>query len=306
MKKSLIGLAVVIASQAANAAYSDNLMARSEVLSPFDRVYEAGQAQKINEPVDYLQTKHVSGGALIDLSVDDPVISVQETETERRFRNTLAELEQHRLKLDADRAEAERKLENAHATAVDAGNRRVESLVAQQAEIESQRKAIELQQASIREQESKVLNALAEADRMKAEQLVDIGQLRQDSEQILMMAETSAEVIETSARQRVTLERVDPSVVLNEPVKAEYQASTIKEIVTGLMPVGWRVKTDFGNRPELENRRYEFVSTDSRDLALRKLTGSVRDAKVRFAYFWDLTDENGNPSPMILITDRSK
>lgn len=42
------------------------------------------------------------------------------------------------------------------------------------------------------------------------------------------------------------------------------------------MPVGWRVKTAFYNKPELETRRYEFISTDARDIALRKLTASVR------------------------------
>ncbi|MDQ2510444.1 hypothetical protein RBJ06_06890, partial [Pseudomonas aeruginosa] len=62
--------------------------------------------------------------------------------------------------------------------------------------------------------------------------------------------------------------------------------------------------TAFYNKPELETRRYEFISTDARDIALRKLTASVRDARVRYQYFWDLTDEQGNPSPMILITDR--
>ena len=64
------------------------------------------------------------------------------------------------------------------------------------------------------------------------------------------------------------------------------------------MPVGWRVQTDFTTKPELSNRRYDFVSTDPRDVALRKLTSSIRDARVRFQYFWDLTDASGNPAPM--------
>jgi len=38
-------------------------------------------------------------------------------------------------------------------------------------------------------------------------------------------------------------------------------------------------------------------------LALRQLTASVRDARVRFKYFWDLKDAQGNPSPMILLSD---
>ncbi len=92
----------------------------------------------------------------------------------------------------------------------------------------------------------------------------------------------------------------------DEPVKAEYQSATMEEIARGMMPAGWRVEVEFSNRPELADRRYQFISTDPRDLALRKLTSSVRDARVRFAYFWDLTDANGNPAPMLLITDRDK
>jgi hypothetical protein len=146
--------------------------------------------------------------------------------------------------------------------------------------------------------------ARQDAERMKSEQLNDIAQVQIESNQILMMAEDSAVAIETAARTRVALERIDPIKVMSEPVRAEYHGATLKEIASGIMPVGWRVNTDFSEKPELENRRYEFVSTDGRDLALRRLTNSVRDAKVRFSYFWDLTDEQGNPSPMILITDR--
>lgn len=309
MKRILIGLAVIIASQAANASYSDNFMAQTEGLSPFDRAYEAGRSQKMNEPADYRKTESVPA-AVLDLSIDDPVISVQETETERRYRDTLAELEKERKALDAARAEAKQKLENATAAAIDNANQRVGSLVIQQAEIEMQRKKIEDQLASIRAQQQEIDSALeknskaiADVELIKTEQLADISQIHQESEQILMLAESSAEAIESAAQKRVTLERVDPTVVLNEPVTAEYQGATIKEIVTGIMPVGWRVKTDFTVKPELENRRYEFVSTDARDLALRKLTSSIRDVKVSFAYFWDLTDEQGNPSPMIVITD---
>jgi hypothetical protein len=80
--------------------------------------------------------------------------------------------------------------------------------------------------------------------------------------------------------------------------------ATLEEIVRGLMPVGWRVKTDFITKPELLTRRYDYVTTDARDVAVRKLTSSIRDARVRFQYFWDLTDSAGNPAPMIILTDR--
>ncbi|KZN20771.1 MULTISPECIES: hypothetical protein [Pseudomonas] len=311
MKKSILALAVLIATQSAFAAYSDKMLESNEGLSPFDRAYEAGQAQKMNEPVDYRASK-VSSGALLDLSVDDPVISVKETETEKKYRNTLVELEQNRKSLELERKKALAQMESTQASVNQAAELRVQSLAAQQMKIEEQRKHIEEQRAAIRAQEQAVQqaleknkSALAEADQMKHQQLADLNKVKAQSDHVMMMAENSAVVIETAAKARVTLERVDPTVVLNEQVKVEYQGATLKEIVTGIMPPGWRVKTDFTVKPELETRRYEFISTEARDIALRGLLSPIRDAKVRFAYFWDLQDENGNPAPMILLTDRA-
>ncbi|MCU9528119.1 hypothetical protein [Pseudomonas mosselii] len=292
MKHALSILALMIGCQAAyasNSAYSDSALARNQALSPFDRSYEAGRAQNINQPVDYQQTKPVNGLQL-DLSVDDPVISVQETETERKYRQTLADLEANQKSLVNARKETERQLEAAKATAEATAAKRREDLLAQQAEIQ---RALELNR-----------QAQHQAERVKYEQVADIANIKAQSDQLLMLAENNAEVIESAAHKRVILERIDPTVVMNEPVTAEYQAATIKEIVSGIMPNGWRVETDFHRKPELEIRRYQFVSTDARDLALRHLTASVRDAKVRYQYFWDLKDPQGNPSPMILLTDR--
>ena len=292
MKHALSILALMIGCQAAyasNSAYNDSALARNQALSPFDRSYEAGRAQNINQPVDYQQTKPANGLQL-DLSVDDPVISVQETETERKYRQTLADLEANQKSLVNARKETERQLEAAKATAEATAAKRRDDLLAQQAEIQ---RALELNR-----------QAQHQAERVKYEQVADIANIKAQSDQLLMLAENNAEVIESAAHKRVILERIDPTVVMNEPVTAEYQAATIKEIVSGIMPTGWRVETDFNRKPELEIRRYQFVSTDARDLALRHLTASVRDAKVRYQYFWDLKDAQGNPSPMILLTDR--
>jgi len=292
VKHALSILALMIGCQAAyasNSAYNDSALARNQALSPFDRSYEAGRAQNINQPVDYQQTKPANGLQL-DLSVDDPVISVQETETERKYRQTLADLEANQKSLVNARKETERQLEAAKATAEATAAKRRDDLLAQQAEIQ---RALELNR-----------QAQHQAERVKYEQVADIANIKAQSDQLLMLAENNAEVIESAAHKRVILERIDPTVVMNEPVTAEYQAATIKEIVSGIMPTGWRVETDFNRKPELEIRRYQFVSTDARDLALRHLTASVRDAKVRYQYFWDLKDAQGNPSPMILLTDR--
>ena len=304
MKKTLIGLAIALT--AANAhAYSDAAMASTEGLSVFDRVYEAGKAQSVTGTVKFQQTQPTPA-AVIDLSLDAPVVSVEETATERKYRDVLADLDKNRVRLDAASAEAERVVQSAHAEVLAKANQRVNLL-------ESQRTSIEGQLAQIKKQEVRINQALAlndsamvEASMMKTEGANQVALIKQESQQILMMAESSAVAIETAAKKRVQMERIDPTVVLNEPVKAEYQSATMEEIASGMMPQGWRIQVEFSNRPELAERRYQFISTDPRDLALRKLTASVRDARVRFAYFWDLTDSNGNPAPMLLITDRAK
>ncbi|MQT58524.1 hypothetical protein GHO41_14405 [Pseudomonas sp. FSL R10-0399] len=280
-------------------------MASTEGLSVFDRVYEAGKAQSVTGTVKFQQTQPTPA-AVIDLSLDAPVVSVEETATERKYRDVLADLDKNRVRLDAARAEAERVVQSAHAEVLAKANQRVNLL-------ESQRTSIEGQLAQIKKQEVRINQALAlndsamvEASMMKTEGANQVALIKQESQQILMMAESSAVAIETAAKKRVQMERIDPTVVLNEPVKAEYQSATMEEIASGMMPQGWRIQVEFSNRPELAERRYQFISTDPRDLALRKLTASVRDARVRFAYFWDLTDSNGNPAPMLLITDRAK
>lgn len=304
MKRSLIGLAVALTVANAH-AYSDAALARAEGLSVFDRVYEAGKAQSVTGAVKFQKTEPAPA-AVIDLSLDAPVISVEETATERKYKATLADLERNRVKLEAARADAERVVEKTRADVVAKADESVRVL-------ENQRASIQAQLAQVKEQEGRIkqamaLNdsALADAAQRKVDGAHQVAEIKQKSQQILMMAESSAVVIEGAAKKRVQLERIDPSVVLNEPVKAEYQASTMEEIARGLMPQGWRITVEFSTRPELAERRYQFISTDPRDLALRKLTASVRDARVRFAYFWDLTDAQGNPAPMLLITDRDK
>ena len=306
MKKTLIGLAVALTVANATASqYSDAAMASAEGLSVFDRVYEAGKAQSVTGNVKFQKTQPAPA-AVIDLSLDEPVISVAETGTERKYREVLADLEQNRIKLDAARSDAERVVQSAHAEVIAGTKQRVEILEGQRLAIQTQLANAKIQEQKMNEALELNSSAMAEASKLKQDGFTQVARIKQESQQILMMAENSAVAIESAAKQRVKIERIDPTVVLNEAVKAEYESATMEEIARGMMPPGWRIDVEFSARPELAERRYQFISTDPRDLALRKLTASVRDARVRFAYFWDLTDANGNPSPKLLITDRAK
>ncbi|MFL1449347.1 hypothetical protein ACI77O_13200 [Pseudomonas tritici] len=304
VKKTLIGIAVALTVANAH-AYSDAPMASAEGLSVFDRVYEAGKAQSVTGQVKFQKTQPTPA-AVIDLSLDEPVISVKETATELKYRAVLTELEQNRIKLDAARVDAERVVASAHAEVMAKANQRVNILETQGAAIKDQLALIKVQEQKIGQAMALNNAAMVEASQLKVDGANQVARIKQESQQILMMAENSAVAIESAAQQRVKLERIDPTVVLNEPVKVDVQSATMEEIARGMMPKGWRVEVEFSARPELAERRYQFISTDPRDLALRKLTASVRDSRVRFAYFWDLTDANGNPSPKLLITDRAQ
>lgn len=310
MKRSLIGLAVALCATGAH-AYTDAVMAQPEGLSVFDRAYEAKRAGK-QVSASFHESKPIAG-AVIDLSADNPVLSVEETETERRYRQILADLEQNRVRLNAARVEAERKVETAQAEVKAKAEARVQVLEKQRTSIEQQLLVVQQQMEAVRAQEQAVKAALAHNDaaiqdvaKLEKEGDLEVARIKQESQQILMLAESSAVAIESAAKNRLVLEQIDPTVVMNERIKAEFQGATMYEIARSIMPESWRVQVNFHTRPELAERRYEFISTDPRDLALRKLTGSVRDAKVTFAYFWDLTDAGGNPEPLLLITDRTK
>lgn len=251
--------------------------------SPFDRVYEAKTI------VPQFQRSVPSEGALIDLSIDDPVASVEETETEKAYRLVLEELEQSRLAISKAQVDAEVKLDLASKTAVEAALAKQETLLQQRAELE---RALEMNR-----------KAQEEVEVQRQEYLATLDNIRAEGNQLLMMAEANAEVVETKARTKVQLERIDPTVVLNEAIEAEFAGATLREIVTSIMPEGWRVEVEFSKKPELEIRRYQFISTDPRDVAIRRLLSSVRDARVSHQYFWDLT-KDGEPAPMILLSVR--
>lgn len=85
MKKCLVGLfAIGLCAQAVAAGYDDSVLSRSGQLSPFDRAYEAGRAQSVTQPADYVKSQE-SPAAVIDLSRDDPLSSIEETETEKNL-----------------------------------------------------------------------------------------------------------------------------------------------------------------------------------------------------------------------------
>lgn len=121
------------------------------------------------------------------------------------------------------------------------------------------------------------------------------------AEQIVQEAQREAALIRQTApeRQQRPLD-LEPVALQNSKVAVEIAAGTVEEIVTAIMPPHWRVMVDVKDQAILQ-RRFQFVSTKSRDQALRDL---LIPLKLQHQYFFDLKDASGATSPLLVISKR--
>ncbi len=126
-----------------------------------------------------------------------------------------------------------------------------------------------------------------------------VEEARKTAEQIVLDAHREAALIRQSAPERQQ-QPVDlaPIELQNSKVAVEMAAGTVEEIATAIMPGHWRVKVDVKDQTILQ-RRFQFVSTKSRDQALRDLLLPIG---LQHQYFFDLTDAGGTPSPLLVIS----
>lgn len=92
---------------------------------------------------------------------------------------------------------------------------------------------------------------------------------------------------------------LDPDFVRNQEVSIDMPGATIEEIAQRLMPRGWRVRLSTSD-PDVHSSKYEFVSSDAREVALRKL---LIGTGLGYKMFFNLKDEHGNPSPLLVISE---
>ena len=122
---------------------------------------------------------------------------------------------------------------------------------------------------------------------------------RQAAEQIVLDAQREAALIRQSTpdTQQRPLD-LEPIVIQNGKVAVEIAAGTVEEIATAIMPGDWRVMVDVKDQSVLQ-RRFQFVSTKSRDQALRDL---LKPVGLQHQYFFDLKDASGGRSPLLVIS----
>lgn len=92
---------------------------------------------------------------------------------------------------------------------------------------------------------------------------------------------------------------LDPDHVRNQEVSIDIDAATIEEIATAIMPRGWRVRLSTSDK-EVHEAKYEFVSSDPREVALRKL---LLGTGLGYKFFFNLKNEQGKPSPLLVISE---
>jgi hypothetical protein len=142
------------------------------------------------------------------------------------------------------------------------------------------------------------------ADAELTQQLAEARQALLDAqalaEQIVAEARQEAEVVK---RQLAVLQTSDQDAlsVQNGKVNIELQAGTVEEIAKAVMPINWRVMVDVTDSKILQ-RRFQFISSKPREQVLNDL---LRPLGLQHHYFFDLVDDQGKHSPLLVISQRS-
>ena len=149
------------------------------------------------------------------------------------------------------------------------------------------------------------LHSVPATRHMTEEQLLQAKQVLIQAEEaaaeIIKAAEYEAQEILTTANINVRNadKKLSPLAVKNQEVAVELHGATIEEIANALMPETWRVLVDVKNQ-SIKERRFQYISTKPRDQALISLT---KPLNLKYQYFFHLTDEEGEPSPLLVISE---
>ena len=119
---------------------------------------------------------------------------------------------------------------------------------------------------------------------------------QEKAEEIIREAQREANDIKASKRSNKS--DLSPLAFQNEIVSVEINAGTLEDIVTMIVPATWRVLID-SNDSKLKERRFQFVSTRTREQSLSDL---LKPIGLKHQYFFDLKDADGNHSPLIIVS----
>jgi len=126
---------------------------------------------------------------------------------------------------------------------------------------------------------------------------------QQVAEDIVNTAEMDAVRIRAGAgktSEENSEDPLSPLVIKNAAVAVEIAAGTLEEIAIAIMPEDWRILVDVKD-PKIKERRFQYVTTKSRDQALSDLLNSIG---MNHQYFFELVNADGEPSPLLVISQR--
>lgn len=127
-----------------------------------------------------------------------------------------------------------------------------------------------------------------------------VEEARKVAEQIVLDAQQQANQIRKNSVVHDIPVDLTPVEIQRGQIAVEVAAGTVEEIATAIMPADWRVMVDV-NSTETRQKRFQFVSTKSRDQALRDLLAPIG---LKHQYFFDLKDESGRSKPLLVISQQ--
>jgi len=125
-----------------------------------------------------------------------------------------------------------------------------------------------------------------------------VEEARTVAEQIIRNAQQEANQIRKNSATNDMPVDLTPVEIQRGKIAVEVSAGTVEEIATAIMPADWRIMVDLKDS-ETRQKRFQFVSTKSRDQALRDLLTPIG---LKHRYFFDLKDESGNSKPLLVIS----
>lgn len=140
------------------------------------------------------------------------------------------------------------------------------------------------------------------ADDISAKDQQAVREQLEQARVVLIEAEKTAEEIIRKAQAEAGYENqgtdLSPLLIQNGRVSIEINAGTIEDIVKAIMPPHWRVLVDVKDT-DIRERRFQFVSTRTREQALNDL---LKPIGMKHQYFFDLKNASGDASPLLVVS----
>lgn len=170
--------------------------------------------------------------------------------------------------------------------------------------------------SSAYQKELEALNLAKQAldDRERALEEREASQERERASSNALMKEKMAlsgaqiENAEKTARAQRIKTIMDPVALMTEQIRVNFlEGATLEVIVRSIMPPEWDVYVDYDlEHKHLHDKIFQYAATASRQMCLSGLRKeAVRGGdRVFLEPVMDMTDELGNPAPLIIISAR--